>query len=99
MLLSTAHGPIGKRVEHRRPETSLDAVDWLSEEEECVLINSREMPQLWAVLADWTASEDDETWGEFIPRFAEIIQRWEKEGYIEVYRGPEWPAHQGPVLV
>ncbi|RLV08678.1 hypothetical protein CTZ27_07845 [Streptomyces griseocarneus] len=70
-------------------------MDWLSEEEECVLVNAREMSPLWSVLADWTGSEEEADWVTVAPVFAEIIGRWEKAGYVEVYRGDEWPAHEG----
>ncbi|WKK21994.1 hypothetical protein QZH56_24705 [Streptomyces olivoreticuli] len=70
-------------------------MDWLSEEEECVLVNAREMSPLWSVLADWTGSEDEELWLASAPVFAEIIRRWDEAGYVQVYEGDEWPAHEG----
>ncbi len=71
----------------------------LSKEEECVLINAREMSLLWSILADWTNSEDEQIWGEVAPMFAEIVRRWEAAGYIQVYQGEEWPAHEGGTQV
>ncbi|WP_327148392.1 hypothetical protein [Nocardia sp. NBC_01329] len=69
-------------------------MDWLTDEEECVRINAREMSHLWSVLADWTESEDEEIWKQHVPVFSEIIARWDAQGYVEVYSGPEWPAHE-----
>ncbi|MBB5117431.1 hypothetical protein [Streptomyces eurocidicus] len=72
------------------------ATEWLpGDEEECVLLNAREMSPLWSVLADWTDSEDEAEWVAVAPVFAEIIERWDKAGYVCVYRGDEWPAHEG----
>ncbi|MCF3106005.1 hypothetical protein IPZ58_31190 [Streptomyces roseoverticillatus] len=70
-------------------------MDWISAEEECVLVNARETSPLWSVLADWTRGGDEAEWLAVAPVFAEIIGRWEGAGYVEVYRGEEWPAHQG----
>jgi len=69
-------------------------MDWLSEEEECVLVNAREMSPLWALLADWTESEDQGEWMHFEPVFAEIVERWSALDYVDVYIGPAWPAHE-----
>ncbi|MCD9141800.1 hypothetical protein [Streptomyces albireticuli] len=72
------------------------ASGWISgDEEECVLVNAREMAPLWSVLADWTGSEDEAEWAVAAPAFAEIIRRWDKAGYVHVYCGGEWPAHEG----
>lgn len=71
------------------------STSWLpGDEEECVLVNAREMSPLWSVLADWTDSEDEAEWVPVVPVFAEIIARWEKAGRIEVHRGAHWPAHE-----
>ncbi|GGX70848.1 hypothetical protein [Streptomyces hiroshimensis] len=69
-------------------------VDQLSEEEECVLVNAREMSPLWSVVADWTRGGDDAECSAVVPVFTEIIGRWERAGYVEVYRSDEWPAHE-----
>ncbi|MFC5143830.1 hypothetical protein [Streptomyces aureoversilis] len=74
--------------------TDMD-MDRLSEEEECVLVNAREMSPLWSVLADWADSEDEAEWAPLAPVFAEIIGRWERAGRLEVHRGDAWPAHEG----
>ncbi len=69
-------------------------MNWLSEMEECVLINTSEMSQVWSVAADWTESENEDEWLLVAPKLAEIISSWSRAGYIEVYRGNEWPAHE-----
>ncbi|MGW1507137.1 hypothetical protein ACWCQW_53725 [Streptomyces mirabilis] len=71
----------------------------LSEIEECILINAREMSSLWSVLADWTGSEDEETWVEFEPVFASVMESWVEREYLEIYEGEEWPAHEAGRLV
>ncbi|QLE72004.1 hypothetical protein FGW37_10665 [Streptomyces rectiverticillatus] len=70
-------------------------MDWLSEEEECVLVNAREMSPLWSVVADWTRGGDEAECAAVVPVFADIVGRWARAGYVEVYLGDEWPAHQG----
>ncbi|MFJ9710164.1 hypothetical protein [Streptomyces sp. NPDC101234] len=71
----------------------------LSEIEECILINAREMSSLWSVLADWIESEDEEVWVEFEPVFASVMESWVEKGYLEIYEGEEWPAHEAGRLV
>ncbi|MCX5139938.1 MULTISPECIES: hypothetical protein [unclassified Streptomyces] len=71
----------------------------LSEIEECILINAREMSSLWSVLADWTESEDEDVWVGFEHTFASIMEDWIKKGYLEIYEGEEWPAHEAGYLV
>ncbi|MEU6789087.1 hypothetical protein ABZ912_58745 [Nonomuraea angiospora] len=68
-------------------------MEWLSEAEECLLLNAREMSTLWALLADWTKSEDESKRDEARPIFLEMIKEWEHERIVEVYIGPQWPAH------
>ncbi|ARZ70189.1 hypothetical protein SMD11_4592 [Streptomyces albireticuli] len=69
---------------------------WLpGDEEECVLVNAREMSPLWSVLADWTGSEDEGEWTALVPVFAQIVERLDKAGSVHVYRGDAWPAHEG----
>jgi hypothetical protein len=74
-------------------------VERLSEIEECILINAREMSSLWSVLADWTGSEDEEEWVQFEPAFASVMESWVKKEYLEIYEGDEWPAHEAGRLV
>lgn len=71
----------------------------LSEIEECILINAREMSSLWSVLADWTGSEDEEAWVEFESVFASVMESWVEKEYLEIYEGGEWPAHEAGRLV
>ncbi|MFI7227492.1 hypothetical protein ACIBO5_30135 [Nonomuraea angiospora] len=68
-------------------------MEWLSEAEECLLLNAREMSPLCALLADWTKSEDESKWDEVRPMFLEMIKNWEHRRIVEVYVGPQWPAH------
>ncbi|MET7336283.1 hypothetical protein [Nonomuraea sp. NPDC005650] len=68
-------------------------MEWLSEAEECLLLNTREMSPLWALLADWTKSEDESKWDEARPILLEMIKDWEHRRIIEVHIGPQWPAH------
>ncbi|MBC2879475.1 MULTISPECIES: hypothetical protein [Streptomyces] len=65
---------------------------WITEEEEYVYGNSREGSDLWALLSDWSESEDEEEWERHVPLFAGIVSRWCRKGYIDVYEGPEPPA-------
>ncbi|MFF7365472.1 hypothetical protein [Streptomyces sp. NPDC008125] len=74
-------------------------VERLGEIEECILINAREMSSLWSVLADWTGSEDEEVWVEFESIFASVMESWVKKGYLEIYEGEDWPAHEAGRLV
>ncbi|MFC5723092.1 hypothetical protein ACFP1Z_23265 [Streptomyces gamaensis] len=67
-------------------------MEWISPEEECALLNARELSPLWSLLADWSESEDEEVWRRHIPVFTRIISRWSQEKYIVVHSGPEWPA-------
>jgi len=71
----------------------------LSEIEECILINAREMSSLWSVLADWTDSEDEEVWIDFESVFASVMESWVERGYLEIYEGEKWPAHEAGLLV
>ena len=71
----------------------------LNEIEECIFVNAGEMSPLWSILADWTKSEDEEKWVEYEPDFAKALKRLVQLEYVEVYIGPEWPAHVSGRLV
>ncbi|MFD8295722.1 hypothetical protein ACFV13_05780 [Streptomyces bauhiniae] len=71
----------------------------LTEIEECIVINTREMSALWSVLADWTSSEDEELWVQFEPLFASVVTSWVEKEYLEIYEGPEWPAYEKGRLI
>ncbi|MFJ6011874.1 hypothetical protein [Streptomyces sp. NPDC092952] len=74
-------------------------VERLSEIEECILINAREMSSLWSVLADWTGSEDEEAWVGSESAFASVMESWVERGYLGIYEGEDWPAHEAGRLV
>jgi len=65
--------------------------EW-EDDEYCLFINGGEAADLWAVLADWTKSEDEEEWKKHIPRFARLIGCWQRLGFIKVFRSDVWPA-------
>ncbi|WP_330296181.1 hypothetical protein [Streptomyces sp. NBC_00503] len=70
-------------------------MDWLTPEEECLLVNASEGASLWALLADWTESEDEEAWRGVVPVFLPLVESWVEQGYLEVFRAAEPPAYTG----
>ncbi|MFE4637105.1 hypothetical protein ACFRJ1_27515 [Streptomyces sp. NPDC056773] len=70
-------------------------MDWLTPEEECLLVNASEGASLWALLADWTESEDEEEWRDAVPLFLPLVESWVEQGYLELFRAPEPPAYIG----
>ncbi|MFJ7770098.1 hypothetical protein ACIQ1J_17245 [Streptomyces sp. NPDC097107] len=65
----------------------------LQDDEYCLFINGGEGSDLWALLSDWSDSEDEEEWKKHIPRFSRLIRCWQRLGFIKVYQSGEWPAH------
>ncbi|MFJ9123156.1 hypothetical protein ACIRJS_03630 [Streptomyces sp. NPDC102340] len=65
--------------------------EW-ADDEYCLYINGTETADLWAILSDWTKSEDEEEWKKHVPRFSRLIACWQPLGFIKVFRSDEWPA-------
>ncbi|WP_327668680.1 MULTISPECIES: hypothetical protein [unclassified Streptomyces] len=66
--------------------------EW-ADDEYCLYINGTETADLWAILSDWTKSEDEEEWKkQHVPRFSRLIACWQPLGFIKVFRSDEWPA-------
>ncbi|MEU3305424.1 hypothetical protein ABZ729_37310 [Streptomyces sp. NPDC006678] len=65
--------------------------EW-TDDEYLLHVNAREGASLWEILADRTQSEDESLWETYIPVFSRLIVRWQRLGFIKVYRGSEWPA-------
>ncbi|MFI5858352.1 hypothetical protein [Streptomyces parvulus] len=65
----------------------------LRDDEYCLFVNGGEGSDLWALLADWSDGADEEEWKEHVPRFARLIRRWQRLGFIKVFRSDAWPAH------
>ncbi|MFE6039853.1 hypothetical protein [Streptomyces sp. NPDC056452] len=63
----------------------------MTEDEYCLLVNCRELSPLWALLADRTQSDDPEVWATEIPAFTELIERWARLKFVQLYAGLEWP--------
>ncbi|MGD6749211.1 hypothetical protein [Streptomyces sp. BH105] len=65
--------------------------EW-EDDEYCLFINGGEGADLWALLADFSDTEDEEEWRTHIPRFTRLIRCWQRLGFIKVFQSDEWPA-------
>ncbi|MEB8340166.1 hypothetical protein [Streptomyces endophyticus] len=64
----------------------------MQDDEYCLYINGTETADLWAILSDWTKSEDEEEWNKHVLRFSRLISCWQPLGFIKVFRSDECPA-------
>ncbi|MFD4688992.1 hypothetical protein [Streptomyces sp. NPDC058463] len=62
-----------------------------TEDEYCLYVNSRELSPLWSLLADRTQSDRQKVWVTKIPAFAELIERWARLQFVQLFAGAEWP--------
>lgn len=62
-----------------------------TEDEYCLYVNCRELSPLWSLLADRTQSGDPEVWATKIAAFTELIERWARLKFVQLYAGSEWP--------
>ncbi|MGY0024428.1 hypothetical protein ACVHNB_36370 [Streptomyces sp. YJ-C3] len=74
-----------------RATPGLTVKEW-ADDEYCLFINGGEGADLWALLADWSDTEDEEEWRTHIPRFTRLISCWQRLGFIKVFQSDEWPA-------